>query len=223
MLRPVEVCRVSSVLSALILASGLVLGQGAKPANPSTPAPNVAGSTEAVKVPSTVSADTVGLPIDPKIYVIGPEDILRISVWRENDLSGIKGVRPDGKITMPLIGDLQASGLTPERLTAQLKQALSEFVKQPEITVEIIQVNSKNYSITGGVNRPGRYPLVITKTVFEAVNDAGGFREFANEKDIVILRKDGTRLHFNYREFVKGKHADKNIVLENGDTILVKE
>ena len=173
-------------------------------------------------MPSTVPADTVGLPIDPKTYVIGPEDILRIAIWREPDLSGIKGVRPDGKITMPLIGDMQASGLTPDRLTAQLKQGLSEFIKQPEVSVEIIQVNSKSYSITGGVNRPGRYPLVMAKTVFEAINDAGGFREFANQKDIIILRK-GERLKFNYKEYVGGKHPEKNLVLENGDTILVKE
>jgi len=202
--------------------SGLVLAQGSKP-NSAAPPPTVNGPTEAPKVPQSVPSDTVGLPIDPKTYVIGAEDILRIMVWREPDLSGVKGVRPDGKITMPLIGDLQAESLTPDRLTAQLKQALSEFVKQPEITVEVIQVNSKSYSITGGVNRPGRYPLVVSKTVFEAVNDAGGFREFANQKAIIVMRKDGKRLQFNYKEFVKGKHPEKNIVLQNGDTVLVKE
>jgi len=202
-----------------MLFAGLAAAQGSKPRE--TP-PEVAGSTEAPKVPPSVSADTVGLPVDPKTYVIGPEDILRITVWREADLSGVKGVRPDGKITMPLIGDLQASGLTPDRLTAQLKQGLSEYIKQLEITVEIIQVNSKSYSITGEVNRPGRYPLIVTKTVFEAVNDAGGFREFADRKHIKILRKDGTRLEFNYNEFVGGKRPEKNVPLENGDTVLVK-
>ncbi len=210
-----------AVLAALISVSIVAVGQ--KPAG--SPPPEVAGSTEPPKVPASVPSDTVGLPIDPKTYVIGPEDILRISVWREVDLTGIKGVRPDGKITMPLIGDLQASGLTPDRLTAQLKQALSEYVKQPEITVEVIQVNSKSYSITGGVNRPGRYPLVVAKTVFEAVNDAGGFRDFADQKHIKIIRKGrtGKPLEFNYKEFVSGKHPERNIVLENGDTILVKE
>ncbi len=209
-----------AVLLASIAWSALAAGQNTKP--PTAPEREVAGPTDPVKVPSAVAADTVGQPIDPKTYVIGPEDILRITVWREPDLSGIKGVRPDGKITMPLIGDLQAAGLTPERLTAQLKQGLSEFVKQLEITVEIIQVNSKSYSITGEVNRPGRYPLVVSKTVFEAINDAGGFREFGNQKDVVILRKDGTRLHFNYKEYVAGKHQEKNVAIENSDTILVK-
>ena len=213
-----------AVLSALIFLSGLALAQGGKPSN-TPPRPEVAGTTESVKVPASVPADTVGLPIDPKTYVIGPEDILRISVWREQDLSGVKGVRPDGKITIPLVGDLQASGLTPDRLTAQIKQALSEFVKQPDISVEVIQVNSKSYSITGGVNRPGRYPLAVAKTVFEAINDAGGFRDFADQKHIKILRKGkaGKPIEFSYKEFVSGKHPEKNITLENGDTILIKE
>jgi polysaccharide export outer membrane protein len=214
--------RVIAVLPALIFLSGLAEGQNKPPA----PAPpTVSGTTEAPKVPPSVPSDTVGLPIDPKTYVIGPEDILRIQVWREADLSGVKGVRPDGKITLPLIGDVQASGLTPDRLTAQLKQALLEYVKQPDITVEIIQVNSKRYSITGGVNRPGPYPLVVSKTVFEAINDAGGFREFADQKHILVIRKGktGKPMEFNYKEYVSGKHPEKNIVLENGDTILVKE
>lgn len=211
-----------AVLGAFIFLAGFAAAQN-KPTPPRET--EVAGSTEAPKVPSNVPADTVGLPIDPKTYVIGPEDILRIAVWRDQELSGIKGVRPDGKITMPLIGDLQASGLTPERLTAQLRQALSEFVKQPEITVEILQVNSKFYSITGGINRPGRYPLVVAKTVFEAINDAGGFRDFADQKHIKIIRKGrtGKPLEFNYKEFVSGKHLERNIPLENGDTVLVKE
>jgi polysaccharide export outer membrane protein len=217
------VCKGLSVLPALIFLSGLAVGQSSKP--PAEPPREVAGPTEAPKVPSAVSSDTVGLPIDPKSYVIGPEDILRISVWREPDLTGVKGVRPDGKITMPLIGDLQASGLTPDRLTAQLKDALVVGgLKQPEVTVEIIQVNSKRYNITGEVNRPGAYPLVTQKTVFDAINDAGGFREFANEKHILIMRKGhtGKPMEFNYKEYVSGKHPEKNMVLENGDTVIVK-
>ncbi len=211
-----------SVLLASFVLSGLAAAQSSKPGSTSSRPPEVSGTTEAPKVPQSVAPDTVGLPIDPKSYMIGAEDILKITVWRDPELSGIKGVRPDGKITMPLIGDLQASGLTPDRLTAQLKQSLSEYVKEPEITVEVIQVNSKRYNVAGEVNRPGPYPLVVQKTVFEAINDAGGFREFADQKHIKILRKDGTRLEFNYKEFVSGKHPEKNVVIENGDTILVK-
>jgi polysaccharide export outer membrane protein len=192
--------------------------------NPPAPA---AEKVEAPKVPSTVSADTTGLPIDPRTYVIGPQDILNIRVFHDADFSGAKGVRPDGKITMPLIGDVQAAGLTPQRLADQLKEMISEYIKQPDVVVEVIQVNSKSYSVTGAVGRPGRYPLVLPKTVFDAINDAAGFRDFfANRKDIVIMRVDGkTRLHFNYDEWVKKGNADKknqNVLIENGDTILVK-
>lgn len=199
------------------------MAQSAKPATDAPPATEK--PPEAPKVPTTLPADTTALPLDPKTYVIGPEDILNIKVWREQDFTGAKGVRPDGKITMPLIGDLQASGLTPARLGEQLKQALSTYLKDPQVEVEVIQVNSKSYSLAGAVVRPGRYPLVTAKTVFEAINDAGGFREFANDKDVVVMRANGDRLHFNYRKFVKGGKDKKNvnILLENGDTILIKE
>src|SRR5580700_4388118 len=207
-----------AVVTALTLVSaGLAIGQK-PPANP----PTVTEKAEAPKVPSSVTPDTTGLPIDPKSYVIGPEDIILIKVWREADFTGPKGVRPDGKITLPLIGDLQAGGLTPDRLTAQLKQALSEYVKQPDVTVEVIQVNSKRYTVTGEVTRPNAYPMVVAVHVFDAINIAGGFRDFANKKDILILRSDGKRFHFNYQEYVKGKNLDKNILLENGDTVIVK-
>jgi polysaccharide export outer membrane protein len=201
-----------------LFAAGFAAGQ-TKPPVAAAPPPE---KTEAPKVPATIAPDATGLPIDPKSYIIGPEDIILIKVWREPDFTGPKGVRPDGKITLPLIGDLQAGGLTPERLTAQLKQALSEYVKQPDVTVEVIQVNSKRYTVTGEVGHPSAYPLVVAVHVFDAINLAGGFRDFANKKDILVLRSDGKRLHFNYQEFIKGKNMDKNILLENGDTVIVK-
>jgi polysaccharide export outer membrane protein len=144
-----------------------------------------------------------------------------IKVWRENDFTGPQGVRPDGKITIPLIGDLQAAGLTPERLAAQLTQSLSQYINKPDITVTIAQVNSKKYTITGEVNHPGVFPLVVATKVFDALGSAGGFRDFANKKDIVIIRGD-KRLKFNWNDVVKGKKLEQNILLENGDTILVK-
>jgi len=190
-----------------------------------TAPPAVEKPPEAPKVPSSVPADTTPLPLDPKTYVIGAEDILNVRVWREPDFTGAKGVRPDGKITMPLVGDLQAAGLTPSRLGDQLKEALKNYIRDPEIEVDVIQVNSKRYTITGGVNRPGAYPLVAPTTVFEAINNAGGFREFAKETDVIVMRSNGDRLHFNYKKFVKGSKDKKNvnIPLENGDTVLVKE
>lgn len=215
-----------AVLAALMLFScGGLIAQGTQQGASSAPPP-VEKPPEAPKVPSAVAPDTTGLPIDPNSYVIGPEDILNIRVWREPDFTGPRGVRPDGKITMPLIGELQAAGLTPTRLSAQLKDALKTSLKDPEVEVDVIQVNSKRYTVTGGVNRPGPYPLVRPTHIFDAINDAGGFRDFANKTNIVVIRMDGkTRLHFNYKKYVnggKGKDAD-NFLLENGDTILVKE
>ena len=208
----------SLAVALTIFAGGFAVGQTRAQA---TAAPETE-KAEAPKTPAAIPPDATGLPIDPKSYVIGPEDIILIKVWREPDFTGPKGVRPDGKITLPLIGDLQAGGLTPDRLTAQLKQALSEYVKQPDVTVEVLQVNSKRYTVTGEVNHPTAYPLVVAVHVFDAINIAGGFRDFANKKDILIVRTGGTRFHFNYQDFVKGKNLDKNILLENGDTVIVK-
>jgi polysaccharide export outer membrane protein len=171
--------------------------------------------------PTSNAPEAVAAPIDPRTYVIGAEDILMIVVWRERDFTGQVAVRPDGKVTMPLLGDLQAEGLTPERLAAQLREALSEYINRPEVTVSVYQVNSKKYYISGEVNRPGQFPLVVPVKVFDALANAGGFREFANKKDIVIVR--GTqRLKFNWEDYLKGKKLEQNIFLENGDTIIVK-
>jgi polysaccharide export outer membrane protein len=211
-----------AALTALLAMAVAGSAQQDKPAP--APAPE---RVEAPKVPSSLPPDATGLPIDPHSYIIGPEDIIRISIWREPDLSKIAQVRPDGKITMNLIGDLQASGLTPERLAAQLKDAYSASSKllQPEITVEMIQINSKSFSIVGGVNRPGKFPLITPIKVFEALTQASGFRDFADKRHIKILRADGTSLEFNYNDFIKGKKKaqDQNVLLQNGDTIVVKD
>jgi len=188
-----------------------------------TPVPE---RVEAPKVPSSLPPDTPGLPIDPKSYVIGEEDLLKVIIWRDADLSKVVQVRSDGKITMTLVGDVQAAGLTPERLANQLKEAYADKILHPVIDVEVIQVNSKRYSITGGVNHPGTFPLVVPMKVFEALNLAGGFREFANKKDVKIIRDNGkVILKFNYEGFVRGdkKAIIGNILLQNGDTIYVKD
>lgn len=178
-------------------------------------------TAEAAEAPKVMEAPAA-LAVDQEKYKIGPEDLLFVRVWREPDFTLPVAVRPDGKITMPLIGDVQSSGLTPERLAAQLAAALKEYINEPQVTVSVQQVNSKKYSITGGVNKTGSYPLVVPTRVFDALSQAGGFREFANKKDIVIIRGD-RRIKFNWEEVVKGKKLDQNIFLENGDTIYVKE
>jgi polysaccharide biosynthesis/export protein len=172
---------------------------------------------------TTAGTDTTALPVDPKTYLIGPEDVLHIEVFRDTDMTRTVAVRPDGKITMPLIKDLQAEGLTPERLGAQIKEALSQFNRDPEVTVTVMAVNSKSFTVSGKVNKVGRWPLVTPIRVFDAIGLAGGFQDFANEKDIQIVR-GGDRLKFNYRDYLKGKKEalDQNVWLQNGDTIVVK-
>jgi polysaccharide biosynthesis/export protein len=208
---------VRTLLSALLVCGGVAAAQQQQPnGGPSTPD---AVKNEAPKVPGSFT-DSVGLPVS-KDYLIGAEDILQIFVWREEAFSRPVAVRPDGKITMPLIGDIQAEGLTPERLASTLKQGLSDLINQPEVTVSVLQVNSKKYQIQGGINRPGTYPLVVKIKVADALSAAGGFQPFADTKKIVIARGK-ERLIFNWNDYVKGKNLDKNIELENGDTIIVK-
>jgi polysaccharide export outer membrane protein len=207
-----------AVLAVLVLCCQTARAQS-QPTGPPAPAPE---KVEAPKTPTNVPPDAPGVGVDPKTYVIGADDILNIKTWREPDFTLAVSVRPDGKITMPLIGDIQADGLTPDRLAAQLKQALSEYINKPDITVFVMQINSKRYSITGGVNRPGTFPMIAPVRVFDALSGAGGFRDFANTKDIIIARGN-KRLHFNYNEVLKGKKLEQNIFLENGDTIIVKQ
>jgi polysaccharide export outer membrane protein len=145
--------------------------------------------------------------------------VLNIGVFHEQELSRVESVRPDGKITMPLIGDLQAEGLTPDRLKNQMKQALSSYINNPDVTITIMQVNSKRYTIAGQVNRPGPVALVLPTKVFDALSSVG-FRDFANTKKIVIIRGT-TRLKFNYNDVLHGKHTEQNVLLEPGDTIYV--
>lgn len=158
--------------------------------------------------------------VDPKTYVIGTDDVLLIRVWREPEHSGLVTVRPDGMITLPLIGDIQASGLTPERLDAEVTKALSKYINDPDVIVSVQAVRSKRYYVTGEVNRPGAYPLVSPVTVLEALTLAGGFRDFANKKNITILRGN-QRLKFNYNDVIKGKNPAQNITLQHGDYIIV--
>ena len=143
-----------------------------------------------------------------------------IRVWREPELSGPVGVRPDGKISLALIGELEASGMTPEKLAARITEGFSKFVTSPEVMVQVASVNSKKYFITGEVNRTGSFPLVVPTTILEALAIAGGFREWAKPKDVLILRGP-KRFHFNYKEVIKGKNLAQNIYLESGDHIIV--
>jgi polysaccharide export outer membrane protein len=173
-------------------------------------------------VPGALNPESPGVAVDTHNYIIGSEDILGISVWREPELTRAVIVRPDGKISMPMIGEIQAGGVTPEQLGKDLAQAFTKFINNPEVLVSVQQVNSKKYYIDGAVNRPGEYRLITPTTVLEALSESGGFREFANLKKIRILRGT-TTLKFNYKEVSHGKKMDQNIYLQNGDHIIVDE
>jgi polysaccharide biosynthesis/export protein len=188
---------------------------------PEAPPPAEAGPPGAApEKTANTKALATGEPVDPKAYVIGPEDVIFVDVWREPANSGHFTVRPDGKISLPLIGEVQAAGMTPIQLGSTISQSLQRILTHPEVTVGIDRVNSKKYFIQGEINRPGSYPLVVPTTVLEALVQAGGFREFANTKKIIILR-GSERLKFNYHDVTKGKHMDQNIRVEPGDQIIV--
>jgi len=176
---------------------------------------------------STLPAATASVAT-PKVgddFVIGTEDLLSINVWHEAELSRTVQVRPDGKISLPLAGEVVASGLTPHELQERLSKDLEKFISHPEVTVIVQEVRSQKFNIVGQVNRPGTFTLVKPMTVLDALAQAGGFGTFAKLKDIYVLRTsaNGTRvrLPFNYRKVIKGQNAEQNIQLESHDTIVV--
>lgn len=160
---------------------------------------------------------------DPN-YVIGAQDVLDISVWKEPELTRTVPVRPDGKISMPLLNDMKAAGLTPLQLGAEITAGLKKFVTDPQVTVIVITINSQRVYILGEVTRAGAYPLLPNMTVLQALSSAGGFTQFASLKKIYVLRvEDGKQIKhpFNYKDVLAGKAADQNIFVQAGDTIVV--
>jgi len=160
---------------------------------------------------------------DPN-YVIGSQDMLDISVWREPDFSRTVPVRPDGKISLPLLNDMQAAGLTPSQLAEELTKSLNKFVTNPQVTIIVTQINSQRFYVLGEATRPGAYTLIPDMTILQALSNAGGFTIYANSKKIYLLRQENgkqQKLSFNYKEIIAGKRTEQNIVLKNGDTIVV--
>jgi polysaccharide biosynthesis/export protein len=170
--------------------------------------------------PAAVSST---IPNDPN-YVIGPSDMLNIDIWKQPDISRTVPVRPDGKISLPLVNDVQASGLTPLQLQASLTDKLKGFVNNPEVTVIVTQVNSQRIYVLGQIARPGAVDMLPNMTVLQAIASAGGPAQFAKDKSIYILRNENgkqTKFPFNYPDVIKGKHPEQNILLRPGDTIVV--
>ena len=160
----------------------------------------------------------------PPGYVIGPDDALTVVFWREKELSADVVVRPDGMISLPLLNDVKAEGLTPEQLRVSLTSAAAKFVEEPTVTVVVKAINSRKVFITGQVSKPGPYPLGGPTTVLQLIAMAGGIAEYADKKEITILRNENGRqiaLPFNYKDVMKGKKLQQNIELKAGDTVVV--
>jgi polysaccharide export outer membrane protein len=177
--------------------------------------PDATGSRDAVAAPATPNDE----------FVIGVADVLAINVWKEADISRVLPVRSDGRVTLPLIGEIQARGLTAKQLEKEIATRLKEFVSDPEVTVIVQEIHSQNFNILGQVQHPGTFTLAHPVTILDAIALAGGFRDFAKTKSIYVLRQkpDGTtvRLPFNYKDTIKGNAPAQNIHMENGDTLFV--
>jgi polysaccharide biosynthesis/export protein len=168
-----------------------------------------------------LTGPSVSVPAD---YVIGPEDVVGVMFWREPEMSGDVTVRPDGMISLPLLGDIRAVGLRPEALSAEVQKAAGRYLSDANATIVVRQINSRRVFITGEVRSPGAYPLIGPRTVLQLIALAGGLSEYADGDKITVMRAEesATRtLKFNYKEVSKGKRLDQNVLLQPGDTVVV--
>ena len=206
--------------SILIAICGPLLGQA--PATGDA-APGAVPAVAAAPVPPP-SAPSAIKPNDSE-YVIGNDDLLSINVWKETEVSRALPVRSDGKISLPLVGEVQAAGQTPLQLEEEIANKLRSYITDPVVTVMVQESNSERYNILGQVAKPGSYSLAITTSVLDAIANAGGFRDFAKKKGIYILRRNSKdeeiRIPFNYTDVIKGKRPEQNIRLQPNDTVVV--
>ncbi len=203
-------------ISLVLAVAGMVVAQQKPPVNSNAQKPSVTAPQPKASTPQ-VSDD----------FVIGVEDVLRVNVWRDPDSSAPQVVvRPDGKITLPLIKDVQAAGLTTKQLEESITQKFMQFMSAPPtVTIIVEKIESRKVTIVGSISKPGAYPFGAPLTVLELIGRAGGPTEFAKGggKAIKILRKkDGSTIDFNYREVLEGKNLKQNIFLENGDIVMVR-
>src|SRR5437867_3946993 len=188
------------ILAAFLIAGWPEARSESRPAqNPKEGAKDAKGETKSAAMQSATE--------DPA-YKIGPQDVLKIDVWREDQLTRTVPVRPDGKITLPLLNDVQAAGLTPMELAGNIREELKKFVTNPQVTVSVTEINSKRIYVSGEVNKSGAFQLLPHMTVLQALSGAGGFTAFARIKSIYVLRNENgksIKIPFNYKEAIKGK------------------
>jgi polysaccharide biosynthesis/export protein len=174
--------------------------------------------------PADASTATAKAATTDPNYIIGAQDVLDVSVWKEPEVSRVVPVRPDGKISLPLLNDVQAAGLTPSQLAAQITVSLKKFVTSPQVTVIVTTINSQRIYIIGEVTRPGAFPMLPGMNVLQGLSSAGGFTQFAKTKGIYVLRMENGKQQkypVNYKDVVSGKHPEQDISLKAGDTIVV--
>jgi polysaccharide export outer membrane protein len=204
----------------LIGMTGSLLGQAP---GPSTADPG--HTPAATAVPPAPTAEPPAGKAHDATFVIGKDDVLAINVWKEPEVSRSLPVRSDGRISLPLVGEVQAAGRTPLELEQAIADKLGSFITNPEVTVMVQQINSEKFNILGQVAKPGSYPLTTATTVLDAIAAAGGFRDFAKQKGVYILRQSANgaeaRIPFNYKDVIKGKNSDQNIKIQPNDTIVV--
>jgi polysaccharide export outer membrane protein len=244
----------SGNVTATTTVTVALAGPGATPASAELPAPAATSpASMAVPVPSaatsampevpkaggtapSIDPTKMGAPrdgtnkppakVDEHAFILGAEDQIAISVYGSPEFSGSHMIRPDGKITLNFIGEVMATDLTPEQLGNEIKERIKKYIVDPDVSVQVLAVRSKKYFIQGEVGRTGEFPLTVPTRVLEALVNAGGFKDFANKKNIIIMRgtdmRGTQRIKFNYTEVIKGKHLEQNIYLQPGDIILVR-
>jgi polysaccharide biosynthesis/export protein len=219
----------SLAFSALTAASALLVSAASVTAQTVSGNPGTAASPAASTKPASQSADSPvlgpgGVPL-PANYVIGPEDVLGVLFWRESDMSAAQvTVRSDGKITLPLLGDVVASGKRPDELKGELEKAAAKYLTEPNVTVAVRELNSLKVYILGEVKNPGPYPLVGPRTVLQLIALAGGLNEYAKKNDIRVIRTEDGRQRsfpFHYEHVASGRALAQNFQLLPGDTVVV--
>lgn len=191
--------------------------------------PDFSSAVHAQQPAAPGSATAVSPPLPkgvelPPGYVIGPDDVLTIIFWRDKEMSGDVAVRPDGKVTLPLVNDIDAAGKSPEQLRIAITEAASRFIEDPTVSVVVKAINSRKVFITGMVGKSGAFPLTGPTTVLQLISMAGGLQDFAKAKEIVIMRTENGKqraLKFNYEDVRKGKNVQQNLELRPGDTVIV--